>query len=239
MRRRRFAPMSFYPSWPGPGADHPSRRLYVIAGAEFVSIRLTALVAALALMSCTESTSTIVEPSPETPAAQPESVTDNEALAAMFAADQAARTGGMISNGVLVTMQDAERRARTRALLDADQINTARDYFHAAFIFQHGSEPDDFLLAHVLAVTAVSKGHPQASWIAAATLDRYLQQIGRPQIYGTQFQLREAAGEVTQGDYDQELLPDALRSAAGVPSLQAQEDQRREMQAQMQSSTGD
>ncbi|MFN3537645.1 MAG: hypothetical protein ACK4Y4_09385 [Brevundimonas sp.] len=205
-----------------------------------MAIRLTAIVAALALMSCTESTSNSAEPSPETSAPETESAADNEDLAAMFAADQAARTGGMISNGVLVTMQDAERRVRTRALLDANQINTAQDYFHAAFIFQHGNEPDDFLLAHVLAVTAVDKGHPRAFWIAAATLDRYLQNIGRPQIYGTQFQLRAAAGEVTQGDYDQELLPDVLRSAAGVPTLEAQEDQRRQMQAQMEySSTED
>ncbi|MFN4297402.1 MAG: hypothetical protein ACK4FB_11225 [Brevundimonas sp.] len=206
-----------------------------------MAIRLTAFVAALALMSCTESTNTIVKPPPDTPTAQAETAAHNEELAAMFAADQAARTGGMISNGVLVSMQDAERRVRTRAMLDANQINTAQDYFHAAFIFQHGNQPDDFLLAHVLAVTAVSKGHSHASWIAAATLDRYLQHIGRPQIYGTQFQLRAAAGEVIRGEYDRELLPDSLRGAAGVPTLDEQEDRRREMQAQMaqQSSTGD
>lgn len=205
-----------------------------------MAIRLTALVAALALMSCTESTHATTEPSPEPPAAQPESVADNEELAAMFAADQAARTDGRTVNWTLVTMQDAERRVRTREMLVADQVSTAQDYFHAAFIFQHGSEPDDFLLAHVLAVTAVSKGHPQASWIAAATLDRYLQRIGRPQIYGTQFVLPAAGDEVTQGDYDQALLPDALRRAAGVPPLEAQQDQRRQMQEQFdQSSTGD
>ncbi|WP_292106250.1 hypothetical protein [Brevundimonas sp.] len=225
------------PVWPV--NDRPSSRLDVIME-QSVAIRLTALVAALALMSCTESTSSSAEPSPETPAAETESAADNEELAAMFAADQAARTGGMISNGVLVTMQDAERRVRTRAMLDASQINTAQDYFHAAFIFQHGNEPDDFLLAHALAVTAVSKGHARAPWIAAATLDRYLQNIGRSQIYGTQYRFPSGGGEVTQGEYDRELLPDALRVAAGVPTLEGQEDQRRHMQEQFdQSSTGD
>jgi hypothetical protein len=205
-----------------------------------VAIRLNAIVAALSLISCTQSTSSIAEPSPETPAAQPESVADNEELAAMFAADQAARADGTTAGGIMGAMQDAERRARTRAMLEANQIRTAQDYFHAAFIFQHGGEADDYLLAHALAVTAVSKGHPRAPWIAAATLDRYLQNIGRPQIYGTQYQFPQGGGDVTQGDYDQDLLPDALRSAAGVPTLEGQEDQRRQMQAQFdQSSTGD
>lgn len=202
-------------------------------------VALAALAAAFALTSCTESSGVAGGPSPDTPAVRQESAADNQDLAVMFAADQAARTDGMPSGGIMGAMQDAERRTRTRALLDANQITTPQDYFHAAFIFQHGDEPEDFLLAHALAVTAVDKGHPQASWIAAATLDRYLQSVGRPQIYGTQFQLRPAAGEVTQGDYDQQLLPDALRVAAGVPVLEAQENQRREMQAQMaQSSTG-
>lgn len=203
-------------------------------------VALAAFAAALALTSCTESTGAAGGPSSDEPAARQELAADNEELAAMFAADQAARTDGMTSGGIAGAMQDAERRARTRAMLDANEITTAQDFFHAAFIFQHGGEADDFLLAHVLAVTAVNKGHSQASWIAAATLDRYLQRIGRPQVYGTQFQLRPAAGDVTQGDYDQALLPDALRRAAGVPTLEGQEQQRRAMQAQMeQSSTGD
>lgn len=202
-------------------------------------VALAALAAAFALTSCTESTGAAGGTSPDARADRQESSADNEELAVMLAADQAARIDGMTSVGILGAMQDAERRARTRAMLDANEITTAHDYFHAAFIFQHGGEPEDFLLAHVLAVTAVDKGHAQAFWIAAATLDRYLQSVGRPQTYGTQLQLRPAAGEVTQGDYDQQLIPDALRIAAGVPVLEAQENQRREMQAQMtQSSTG-
>lgn len=163
----------------------------------------------------------------------------NTELAALFEADQAARRGGSDIDWSVVMLQDAERRARTREMLDAGQINSAQDYYHAAFIFQHGGEPDDYLLAHVLAVTAVGKGHPRAPWIAAATLDRYLQNIGRAQIYGTQF-LFPHGGEVGQGEYDRELLPDAVRAAAGVRTLAEQEDQRRRMQDPVvPSSTGD
>lgn len=178
-------------------------------------------------------------PSGETWAVDAVREASNPEMTAMFEADQAARSAGPEIDWSVVSVQDAERRARTRQLLDAGQVNSAEDYYHAAFIFQHGGEPDDYLLAHVLAVTAVSKGHSRAPWIAAATLDRYLQNIGRSQIYGTQYRFPSGGGEVTQGEYDRELLPDALRVAAGVPTLEGQEDQRRQVQAQMQSSTGD
>lgn len=163
----------------------------------------------------------------------------NPEMTAMFEADQAARSPGHDIDWSVVSEEDAERRARTRELLDAGQVNSAEDYYHAAFIFQHGGEADDYLLAHALAVTAISKGHPRAPWIAAATLDRYLQNIGRSQIYGTQYMFPRGEGEVTQGEYDRELLPDSLRDANGVPTLEGQEDQRRQMQEQFdQSSTG-
>ena len=190
---------------------------------------LTTLVTATALMT-SHTALALGQPVPgEAPAEQVEPA-DNDALAAMFAADQAARTGGMNVDWSVVSVEDAERRVRTREMLDAGEVRTAQDYFHAAFIFQHGSEPNDFLLAHVLAVTAVSKGHPQAAWIAAATLDRYLQNIGRPQIYGTQYQLPQGGGEVTQGEYDRDLLSNAVRTAAGVPTLEGQEERRIRMQ---------
>jgi len=32
----------------------------------------------------------------------------------------------------------------------------------------------------------MARGRPDAAWLAAATLDRYLQSLGRKQIFGTQ-----------------------------------------------------
>ena len=40
-------------------------------------------------------------------------------------------------------------------------------------------------MAHTLAMVAVARGDADARWIGAATLDRYLQAIGRPQVYRT------------------------------------------------------
>lgn len=155
----------------------------------------------------------------------------NSELKALFDADQADRSGGPDIDWSQVAPRDRERRAATRAMLDAGQVRTADDYYHAAFIFQHGDQADDYLLAHALAVTAVAKGRADAAWIAAATLDRYLQNIGRPQIYGTQFQIPADDGPVTQGDYARDLIPDAARVAAGVPPLAEQDRQRQAYEA--------
>lgn len=154
----------------------------------------------------------------------------NAEMKAMFDADQAARQD--ISKIVPLELfkADAERRKRTRALVRAGQLGSADDYYHAAFIFQHGSEPADYLLAHTLAVAAVAEGRADAKWIAAATLDRYLQELHQPQIYGTQF-TTEMDGITTQEPYDRELIPDTLRKVLGVPSLADQEKRRAEIQA--------
>lgn len=156
----------------------------------------------------------------------------NAELKALFHADQSARAGGPDVDWSIVSGQDRERRHQTRAILDAGGVRTGTDFFHAAFIFQHGDTSDDYLLAHALAVTAVSKGRADAALIAAATLDRYLQNIERPQIYGTQFQIPYDGGPVTQGDYDRALIPDSARLAVGVPDLAGQDEQRAAYEAQ-------
>jgi hypothetical protein len=154
----------------------------------------------------------------------------NREMVEIFRADQAAREDPVKIDWSKVAAEDAARRARTKALLDKGALQSGDDFFHAAFVFQHGGEPEDYLLAHTLATVAAARGRPDATWIAAATLDRYLQSIGQKQIYGTQF--RSPAGEpTTQDPYDRTLVSDALRSALGVPVLAEQEKQRTEFEA--------
>lgn len=154
------------------------------------------------------------------PAAAQEPPADNAEMAAMFAADQAQRSGDS-EDPEVGYKADIERRARTRALYDSGELKTGTDYFGAAFVFQHGSEPRDYLFAHTLAMRALALGRKDAEWIAAATLDRYLQSIGQPQAYGTQFRFPEQGG-VTMEPYDRALLSDAHRRATGVGDLAAQ-----------------
>lgn len=162
--------------------------------------------------------------------AQDPTPSDNPEMAAMLEADQAVRHGmtpeRLRDRAFLQTMiaEDAERRRRTRALLQAGALRTARDYRAAAFVFQHGSTPEDYLLAHSLAVAAVAKGSPEGAWIAAATLDRYLQMTDKAQIYGTQTRKTRDA-PATLDPYDRALIPDSLRAVFGVPP-QSEQDAR-------------
>ncbi len=156
-------------------------------------------------------------------------VEDSAEMAAIFEADQAARRSTDIDWNV-VSRQDAERKRRTREMLNAGELRTGNDFWAAAFIFQHGGLAQDYLLAHVLAVHAVSLGSERARWIAAATLDRYLQSTGASQIYGTQY--RSSPGQpATMEPYNQDLLTDRLREGARVPSLAEQEERRAEIEA--------
>jgi hypothetical protein len=155
----------------------------------------------------------------------------NEEMRSIFVADQKAREGDPDAAAwVKIEADDEARRVRTKALLDAGALTTGDDYFHAAFIFQHGRGSEDYLMAHNLAVIAVARGKEDATWIAAATLDRYLMSIGRPQIFGTQF--KRSNGDASQEPYDRAALSDAMRKAMGVPPQAEQEDRRKQLDAQ-------
>jgi hypothetical protein len=75
---------------------------------------------------------------------------------------------------------------------------------------------------------AVAKGRYDALWISTASLDRYLQSIGQPQIYGAQFNVKDGK-PFSQGLFDQKLISDALRQQLGIPAPSQQEDQIRKL----------
>lgn len=118
--------------------------------------------------------------------------------------------------------REEARKKQVRAMLANGDLKTGEDFYDAAFIFQHGEAADDYLFAHVLAMDALVKGYDMAKWIAAATLDRYLQIVHQPQIFGTQYPLDpdkphpvSPAGRFigrTQQPYNDTLLPDSLRT---------------------------
>lgn len=129
------------------------------------------------------------------------------------------------------------RRAEIRKLLEAGNISTGEDFSDAALIFQHGRTTEDFLFAHILAMEGLMRGGSADKWIAAATLDRYLQSINQSQVFGTQYPGDKAAGNTpkplvdphtiniqrTQQPYDTKLLPDSVRQDFCVPDVSQQE----------------
>lgn len=120
--------------------------------------------------------------------------------------------------------RDAQRRKQVIDLIARAGLHTGQDFDEAAFVFQHGDRPDDYLLAHTLATVAIAKGSAKSRWIAAATLDRYLQKVQQPQIYGTQYFIGPNQGDkFTQDPYNRQLVPDSLRLDMCVPDQASQE----------------
>lgn len=152
----------------------------------------------------------------------------NAEMTAIFDADQAIRHNWDKHDPHVIAKTDHTRRLRTQALLDSGALQSGEDYYHAAFVFQHGNASGDYLKAHLLATIAVARGKPAATWIAAATLDRYLQSIGQPQVLGTQYNIPDT-GIATQAPYDRTLLSDALRQAMRVPTIAEQEARRHQL----------
>lgn len=156
----------------------------------------------------------------------------NLEMKSIFGEDQRVRQSGLGEiDWKTVEKTDAARRDTTRKLLSGGKLHTGEDFERAAFVFQHGDSPDDYLLAHTLAIVAVARGQSAAVWIAAATLDRYLQSIHQQQIYGTQFDT-PSDGPVMQEPYNRDLISDSLRRLLHVPSQAEQEQQRKQYEAE-------
>jgi len=146
---------------------------------------------------------------------------DNPELNQMYKMDQSEREGANVDWTALYR-HDIERRARLKKLLEDGKVQSATDYFHAGMIYQHGQTPDDYLLAHLLAVTAISKSSKDARWLSAATMDRYLRSIWQPQVYGTQFSRLSDKEPWSHESMNKELVSDNMRAAICVVALSKQ-----------------
>ena len=91
-------------------------------------------------------------------------------------------------------------------------------------IFQHGGDLDSFWQAHQLALRAVDLGHEgkawwcSASWLAAASYDRWLMWQGKTQKYGTQYLVEDGKPVLWEVD---PATTDEERARWNVPSLAA------------------
>jgi hypothetical protein len=120
-----------------------------------------------------------------------------------------------------VALRDQARQKEARHMLDVGEILTDTDYANAGILFQHGQKPEDYLLAHVLAMGASVRGNVDARWLFAATLDRFLNSISRPQIFGTQFEFDPTVlhSEITPNKQDANLLSDTVRAGMCIVPL--------------------
>ena len=112
-----------------------------------------------------------------------------------------------------ISARDVERKKAVRSLLGSGEIKSGREFQFAALVFQHSADSADLHTAHILATTAVAKGNPHARWLAAASLDRLLWNLDRPQVFGTQFKQDAGTNKWTMDPYDRESIPDTVRAA--------------------------
>ena len=139
-------------------------------------------------------------------------------LAQMYADDQSTR-GTMTQEAGFDwqtrARQDHQRNQRAKTILAACELSSGADFLHAGMVFQHGTTPQDALLAHELAVIAASKGDVRGPALAAKGLDRYLRGIGALQRFGTQFeQINDGPVKLQPTNPD---VPAALFGVFGVP----------------------
>jgi hypothetical protein len=139
--------------------------------------------------------------------------TINQQLLALFTDDQTERQQGKLNRE-----RDAIRLARTKHMVENGELKHAKDFYHAAIIFQHGNEPGDYKKASELALQAVAldEHFKVAKWLACAAEDRYLHSIGKPQVWGTQFIM---TNKWSMDPFDENTKTDEERLAHGVPTL--------------------
>ncbi len=134
----------------------------------------------------------------------------------LFKEDQSDRKGGL---AFLDPYNDKLRLQQVQKLIDSNSLHHSDDFYHAAMIFQHGSKPEHFQMANKLALksAAMNPSNTNAKWLACAAEDRYLHNVGKPQVWGTQFRM---VGSWTIEPFDKVAKTDKERIENGVPTIE-------------------
>ncbi len=145
----------------------------------------------------------------------------NSELFGIFEQDQADRKPSLDKIDIKTfLLRDSIRLDRVTKILQTGGLKAADDYLHAAFIFQHGRDSNAHKMAYELSLKAVELGcsNSVAKWLTAASKDRYLLSIGRPQWYGTQFQISQNGVWILR-PIDSTAVSDSQRIELGVPTM--------------------
>ncbi len=157
-------------------------------------------------------------------AEETEEAVSNEELRQLYEADQQDRQidFSRLSEEELraIDQRDAEHRAQVEAMLEAGEVRTAEDYYHAAMIFQHGGDSTAYRLAHEMSKRAytMDSTHALAGWLSAASWDRYQLSMGKLQWYGTQYFSPDGIWQLQP--IDTTRITDQERQRLGVLTLQ-------------------
>lgn len=113
--------------------------------------------------------------------------------------------------------RDKGRLRTVKGLVKAGKLATGDDYFNAALVCQHGDSFEDYALAHELSVASMMLGHRSGAWLAAASYDRMLINMGHRQRFGTQWFIVE--GKQLLSPVDEADMNETERKAIGRLTL--------------------
>lgn len=147
---------------------------------------------------------------------------DNAELKTLTEADQAERKDWAkltAEQKEELSRRDTARLARVKEILKEGTLTTATDFSNAGLIFQHGVTPEDYLVAHELALCAWLLGN--ASSLTALAEDRFLVNSKRLQRFGSQFSVKRGDDYFPSPVEEKGLatVTDALRQDYILPSL--------------------
>ena len=170
----------------------------------------------------------------------------NNELFSLYQADKQERVNQPKANTPYykaMRQRDRERRERVMAMVAANELYIAEDYYHAAWIMNHGDTPKDAENAHLLALRSSELGDRPARWLAAASYDRWQMYQGKPQKYGTNYiydgiqdrlwDVDPATTDEERAGWDVPPLAEQLRKAeeANRHKIPMSEQERREFEA--------
>jgi len=155
---------------------------------------------------------------------------DNAELRKMHDEDQSDRrpSEGSTIDWSAVVQRDRAREVRVKELYSGGGLQTGPDYYHAALVLMHSNDPTSHLLAHELSIVAAIKGVEKAKWLIAASEDRFLMNIGRPQRFGTQYRSLSPDEPMKLYDIDG-VVTDAFRRELNVPSSEQARERERQL----------
>lgn len=147
---------------------------------------------------------------------------DHQELRAIKDADQHDRQTGPNIDWRSVGERDRARLNRVRELVVRGELRTAVDFFNGALVCQHGPDVADIRLAHALAIISATMdaAATNANWLSAASWDRLMMRLDKPQWYGTQYsraKTTDAQWELYK--IDESTATDEDRRRPGVPTL--------------------
>lgn len=120
---------------------------------------------------------------------------------------------------IKLSENDINRRKRVGEIFGEGCFKTPSDYAAAALIYQHGDVPDHYFQAFIWANRAVQLGDLKQKSLAALAIDRYLYDIGKKQLFGSQAYGTEMGGWCYCLVPVEPSFPDAFRKEYSGASL--------------------